>query len=269
MTLEEKRTLEVLLQMEDGWVLNFTNRDLYHFFEELGVDIYQNRGDYYSLLYGYKSNKYAKEADNVFNFFLHGNNKLVGETIFKFIEYIKHEIDLGKLIKKDFPEKRIVDAQNIAHRLLGKPPVEIKNPPQTVFSDNTTDIILHEDIFRGVQELLNNEHYSNAVWNSYMIFLGKLKDITGYERGTDASSKKNLEKIWGYTKEEIEQDNFLQGVRFLLMAIQHFRNGKAHSPPQKIEKNLALHYIALASLAYKLLLSVDMHAPNKKQSYTK
>ena len=37
------------------------------------------------------------------------------------------------------------------------------------------------------------------------------------------------------------------------MAIQNLRNEKAHTPAKEIDKNLAIHYIALASLAYDLI----------------
>jgi hypothetical protein len=37
------------------------------------------------------------------------------------------------------------------------------------------------------------------------------------------------------------------------MAIQKLRNEKAHTPANKIDKNLAIHYIVLASLAYDLI----------------
>jgi len=37
------------------------------------------------------------------------------------------------------------------------------------------------------------------------------------------------------------------------MAIQKLRNEKSHKPAEIINKNSALHYIALASLAYELI----------------
>ena len=37
------------------------------------------------------------------------------------------------------------------------------------------------------------------------------------------------------------------------MAIQKLRNEKAHKPAEDIEKNLAIHYIVLVSLAYDLI----------------
>ena len=41
------------------------------------------------------------------------------------------------------------------------------------------------------------------------------------------------------------------------MAIQFFRNEKAHTPAYEIDKNLAIHYIVLASLAYDLISRND------------
>ena len=37
------------------------------------------------------------------------------------------------------------------------------------------------------------------------------------------------------------------------MAIQNLRNEKVHKPAEEMDKNLALHYIVLASLAYDLI----------------
>ena len=37
------------------------------------------------------------------------------------------------------------------------------------------------------------------------------------------------------------------------MAIQMFRNEKAHTLAKQLDRNLAIHYISLASLAYELI----------------
>lgn len=37
------------------------------------------------------------------------------------------------------------------------------------------------------------------------------------------------------------------------MAIQKFRNEKAHTPAKALDRNLAIHYISMASLAYQLV----------------
>ena len=49
------------------------------------------------------------------------------------------------------------------------------------------------------------------------------------------------------------EKDFFEGVKFLHMAIQFLRNEKAHTPALDLDKNLAIHYIALASLAYDLI----------------
>ena len=248
LTVKENRTLEVLLKMEDGRVLNFTRRYLYSFFKELGVPIY-NEQQLEHLRYSRDFDLRADAAGILRIFFSRGNNELVGNSILKFIEYIENEISLGELEKNNFPPELIVDAKNIAYKLLDKPLIE---RPKTVVSNNGLNIILQKEIFNGVQKLLNDGHYQSAIEEAYKIVREKLRDITGEEKATDAFKKNNLEKIFGVPKDQREED-FIEGVKFLHMAIQRFRNEKAHSPAMKMEKNQALHYIALASLGYQLI----------------
>jgi len=107
------------------------------------------------------------------------------------------------------------------------------------------------------KELFNDKHYSTAVEESYKLVRKKLYSITGKEKANEAFKEGNNSKIFGHeTKDEVEKD-FFDGVKFLHMAIQFLRNEKAHKlkpgREQEIDKNLALHYIALASLAYNLI----------------
>ena len=255
LTVIEKRKLEILLKMEDGRVLNFTHRYLHGFLKELGVPM-PSAHQYSRFIYNSADFDLRTQAGNLSAFFSHGNNGLVGNAILKLIEYIDHEIFLGKLEKNDFPPKLIADAKNIAHKLLGRP--LIAKQSQAVYSDNEVNIILQEEIFNGVQEFLNYDLYYSAVEEAYKIVREKLRDITGEEKANNVFKKSNLEKIFGVPKDQREED-FIEGVKFLHMAIQFFRNEKVHSPATKMEKNQALHYIALASLGYQLI-------PDKNQS---
>ena len=63
----------------------------------------------------------------------------------------------------------------------------------------------------------------------------------------------NIEKIFGHLPKDRAEEDFYESVKFLHMAIQNLRNEKAHTPAQQIDKNLAIHYIVLASLAYDLI----------------
>ena len=65
--------------------------------------------------------------------------------------------------------------------------------------------------------------------------------------------EKNYELIfWNIPNDDLEKD-FYEWVKYLHMAIQKLRNEKSHKPAEIINKNSALHYIALASLAYELI----------------
>jgi uncharacterized protein (TIGR02391 family) len=124
---------------------------------------------------------------------------------------------------------------------------------EATISDNQINIILQKEVFSHVKKLLNDGHYFNAVEESYKIVREKLKSITGKEKAHEAFNENNYTIIFGHeAKDDVEKD-FFEGVKFLHMAIQKLRNEKAHTPANELDKNLAIHYIVLASLAYDLI----------------
>lgn len=125
------------------------------------------------------------------------------------------------------------------------------------FSKGIVKISLQEEIFMHVESLLNSGHYFNAVEESYKIVREKLREITWEEQAHKWFKEDNYELIfWHVPRNDIERD-FFEGVKFLHMAIQNLRNEKAHTPAKKLDKNLAIHYIVLASLAYDLINKKD------------
>lgn len=124
---------------------------------------------------------------------------------------------------------------------------------EATISNNQINIILQKEVFSHVKKLLNDGHYFNAVEESYKIVREKLKSITGKEKAHEAFNENNYTTIFGHkAKDDVEKD-FFEGVKFLHMAIQKLRNEKAHTPANELDKNLAIHYIVLASLAYDLI----------------
>jgi uncharacterized protein (TIGR02391 family) len=107
--------------------------------------------------------------------------------------------------------------------------------------------------FSHVQNLLDSKHYFNAVEEAYKVVREKLQSITGKEKATEAFDKKNYTKIFGKEPITESEENFCEGVKFLHMAIQRFRNEKAHTKAEVMDKDLALHFITLAKLSYKLI----------------
>jgi len=244
-TTLEKQTLEKLFQMSGGYVLNFSDRTMGEFFrDDIGIDIYNNK-------YNYDS---GSKANRLRGLWLNADDKIVGETILKLIEYIDSQILLRNLEENDFPVGLMTAVKNIGERLVGGiRRTELENKSQAIFKNGDIRITLQKEVFDHVQRLLNNGHYFNAVEEAYKIVRQKLKDITGKEKACEAFAESNLEKIFGHSaKNDIEKD-FFESVKFLHMSIQFLRNEKAHTPAGELDKNLAIHYISLASLAYDLI----------------
>lgn len=345
LSTSEKHLLEKLFQMSSGFVLNFTNLTIEEFFrDDIGVDIYDKK-------YNYRS---GSKANRIRGFWLYANDKLVGKSILKLIEYIENQISLGFLNSNDFKKNLINDGIKIGQKLF-QSNTKIKNRSEINFirltkfgdelisminerninkinnykdyytkernyivsnfvnypeflkncrtydsliiylnyyfedyssfvtyindefsnflnviefgnvSDNniiisdtkscndTLSIVLQKEVFDHVKTLLNSGHYFNAVEESYKIVRAKLKSITGKEKAHEAFKEDNYEILFGHKPFDEAEKDFFEGVKFLHMAIQNLRNEKSHSPAKELEKNLAIHYIVLASLAYSLI----------------
>ena len=119
--------------------------------------------------------------------------------------------------------------------------------------DEEIKITIRPEIYNHIKEYLNNGDYYHSVEESYKIVRQKLKDLTGEEKANQAFCETNIEKIFGHTPSNEAEKDFFEGVKFINMAIQRFRNEKAHTPAKPLDKNLAIHYISLASLAYELI----------------
>lgn len=125
------------------------------------------------------------------------------------------------------------------------------------FTDGTISIVLKKEVFSHVKGLLESKHYFNAVEEAYKMVRQKLKSITGKEKAHEWFKEDNYGVIfWHKPIDETEAD-FFEGVKFLHLAIQKLRNEKSHTPAMELDKNLAIHYIVLASLAYDLISRND------------
>lgn len=243
LTTLEKQILEKVFQMNGGYVLNFSDRTMGEFFrDDIGVDIYNQKYNYAS----------GSKANRMRGFWLKADEKLVGKSIIKLIEYIENQILLDNLRRDDFPVDRIIAVKNTGEKLLGAK-IKVENKSRATFKNGNINIILQKEVFDHVQKLLNSGNYFNAVEEAYKIVRHKLQDITGKEKAHEAFTESNQEKIFGYKPKNEAEKDFFEGVKFLHMSIQFLRNEKAHTPAQDLDKNLAIHYISLASLAYDLI----------------
>jgi uncharacterized protein (TIGR02391 family) len=251
----DKKVLEKLFKMEEGYVLDFTNRSFREFFrDDLKIDIYNEK-------YNYET---GSKANRLRAFWSIANNKLVGKSILRLIEYIETQLALDNFSRSNFPEKRIRAGGKVAQKLLSGNTENINGVTisQASFKKGSIKISLRDEIFDHVQKFLTSGHYFTAVEEAYKIVREKLRNITGEEKATNAFKKENYKKIFGHLPKDAREEDFFRGIKFLHMALQFLRNEKSHTPANKINKNLAIHYIALASLAFDL---INRNEKNKKK----
>ena len=242
LTTNEKQILEHVFDMRFEGVLDFSHRAIAEFFrDELGIDFFDEK-------YNYDS---GSKANRMRGFWQVSDNKLVAKSILKLLGYIETKILLKHFIKEYYPDDQIKLVKDIAKRLEGGKQEEV-NIHEKIIDEKIT-VVLNEKVFTQVQGLLSDGHYSNAIEEAYKIVREKLKEITGTEKAHEAFKGNNYDVILGHAPiNEAEKDSF-EGIKFLHMAIQKLRNERAHTPAKEIDKNLAIHYIVLASLAYRLI----------------
>lgn len=178
-----------------------------------------------------------------------------------YVKQIKYVLDFlknsgGSPIPDDYKKFDVIKYEPIFN--LKNKSVDFKNFDSSVsmqasFNVDAITIKINEDILDHVKTLLETGHYFNAVEESYKIVREKLKFITGKEKAHEAFKDGNNILIFGHEAKDETENDFFEGVKFLHMAIQKLRNEKSHMPATKIDKNLAIHYIVLASLAYDLI----------------
>lgn len=245
LTTSDKQFLEKLFQMGSGYVLNFSDRTMHEFFQDdVGVDIYAKKYEYGS----------GSKANRVRGFWAAADDRLVAKSITQLLAYIENQILLEKLDREDFSDALIERVKTITDRLHGKVATGVQvSGSEASYKAGVISVKLQNEIFSHVEKLLSDGHFFNAVEESYKIVRHKLRQITGKEKATEAFAAANYEAIFGHLPANDVEKDFFEGVKFLHMAIQMLRNEKSHTPAHEMDKNLALHYISLASLAYDLI----------------
>jgi uncharacterized protein (TIGR02391 family) len=118
--------------------------------------------------------------------------------------------------------------------------------------DATAMATLHPEIFAQCRALYEGGAYAEAVEKSFKLVRDRLRTLTTYETGSEAFGKAHLH-VDGSAAPHVD-DDFQQGVKFLTMAIDRFRNEKAHTADGNIGDPVrAYEYLRLSSLAMHLL----------------
>lgn len=143
---------------------------------------------------------------------------------------------------------------------------DIKNNPESYGSssesakENTFSghlATLHPIIYKKCKKLYDDGSYSESVEKGFKVVKDRLRELTSYEKGSEAFGKGKLH-INGAAAPNVDED-FNEGVKFLTMAIDMFRNEKSHTADGKIDDaTRAYEYLRLSSLAMNLLNNVEI-----------
>lgn len=116
---------------------------------------------------------------------------------------------------------------------------------------------IDSEIVAKCSSLFENGSFAEAVELGFKIVRDRLRKLTGYETGSEAFGKGNLH-VLGAAAANVEID-FNQAVKFLLMAIDMFRNEKSHTSDASVNDPRRAHqYLAMSSLALALLKNIEI-----------
>jgi uncharacterized protein (TIGR02391 family) len=116
---------------------------------------------------------------------------------------------------------------------------------------------LHPEILSRCRALYADGAYAEAVEKGFKVVRDRLRSLTTYETGSEAFGKGKL-YVAGSAAKHVDED-FQEGVKFLTMAIDRFRNEKSHTADGNISEPVrAYEYLRLSSLAMHLLDSAEI-----------
>lgn len=111
---------------------------------------------------------------------------------------------------------------------------------------------LNPKILAASEKLYRDQHYREAIGNAFMVVKDRLRDITGYENSYPAFEEGGLYIKGGLAKNV--DDNFQEGVKRLLGAVDKFRNEKFHTSERGIDDEVkALSYLYMCNLALSFM----------------
>jgi len=250
LSVSDKVVLEAVLGMSGGHVLDFSNESFGAFFHDLGIDVYD--AERYP---GFGDSK----ANRLRALWRGGTEDEVGRSLQALIEYIEAKRLTG-FLSYEVNDESMDRARAVAGRLAESakrpadtPPSSVSFTTEATVTNNKIQIEIHEDIYAHISRYLETEDNFHAVEESYKVVREALREKTGSEKATDAFKPDNIPALFGHEPSGQAEKDFFDGVKYLNMAIQFLRNEKSHTLATSMERNLALHYISLASLAYDLI----------------
>lgn len=147
--------------------------------------------------------------------------------------------------------RSIIDGLEKLETTLERIEIKSSNNTKPMLNKDNTLNNLNNEISKKAKKLYKDGHYDQAVEAGFKVVRDRLRTLTSFETGSEAFGKGKL-SIDGCSAINTERD-FNEGVKFLTMAIDQFRNDKAHTSNNILDPKLAFKYLILSSLAMDLL----------------
>ena len=166
-------------------------------------------------------------------------------------------------VKSKVSGRDILGTRNIT------PATQIDETPLAIIDNDFISLQINKNVYDHIKQYLINEDYFHAVDEAYKLVRNKLQEITDNEKATEvfnmnAESKKYYTQLFGKSDGTTQAEkDFFRGVGYLNLTIQFLRDEKAHTLATALERNLAIHYISLSSLAYDLITRNETEQDDK------
>lgn len=240
----EKRSLEKLLGMEGGYVLNFSNRAFQEIvLDEVGKDIWDTKYNYHT----------GSKANRLRGFWSTESNAVVGRLLTALIEYGHAETP--------FPPELLAQCRGIVNRLMQELPVrEIE-----ALTSGTSEKEF-EHLERSVRDAIERNN-PEAGLDHLHTYLVKFIRVRCERRGLNASKEKPLHSLFGQYVKRLRTEGLIESEmaeRILKTSISHMeafndvRNNKslAHDN-QVLTYEEALFIMNTVTSSIRFLRSVD------------
>lgn len=192
LSLPDKTFLEAALGMAGGYVLDLTNTSLAQLFDDIAIDIYEDKYAEYGV----------SKANRLRTLWKIGSDSEVASTLGILTDYIEAKQAAPGLsgFREEITDDQIARIRRVAAELQGGTSAGLGQTASADYASGSAPVIftteatvtknkiqieIHEDIYGHIGQYLATGDYFHAVEESYKLVRGKLREITGKERASD------------------------------------------------------------------------------------
>ena len=174
----------------------------------------------------------------------------------EYVEILNSTLRFDRVVTSDHQGQHLhresmQKAATFLEELENEEPPAVREPDTERAAASLSFADLHPEVQKACAQLYDDGHLAEAVEKSFKVVRARLRTLTGHDTGSEAFGKGKL-RVKGAIDPYVEHD-FNEAVKFLTMAIDKFRNEKAHTADANLDPVKTFEYMAMSSLARRLL----------------